>query len=163
MIKSPQNQTLQGSLDLYYLRPKAGFHSIGFPSEWGRASARFIMTGRFTGFHSIGFPSEWGQVNWNKLTKKLLRRFHSIGFPSEWGRSKNTPTNQLAGCFHSIGFPSEWGRLIHGLTDKISGKGFHSIGFPSEWGRDRHLRAVRKSKARPFPFNWFPQRVGTGS
>ncbi len=36
------------------------------------------------GFHSIGFPSEWGAKLWIRIL--LLRRgFHSIGFPSEWG------------------------------------------------------------------------------
>jgi hypothetical protein len=37
---------------------------------------------------------------------------------------------------------------------------FHSIGFPSEWGHFIRL-AIESAESEEFPFNWFPQRVGT--
>ncbi len=60
--------------------------------------------------------------------------------------------------FHSIGFPSEWGvspmdTLVKALYS------FHSIGFPSEWGEKG--RRVTGGARHKFPFNWFPQRVGS--
>ena len=88
--------------------------------------------------------------------------FHSIGFPSEWGRHttvsifKSKTTNE---CFHSIGFPSEWGPAKE-QSVIFAAASFHSIGFPSEWGRRTVLRRIR---CNVFPFNWFPQRVGTSS
>ncbi len=38
----------------------SGFHSIGFPSEWGVIQGIDPLTAAEQGFHSIGFPSEWG-------------------------------------------------------------------------------------------------------
>jgi len=36
---------------------------------------------------------------------------------------------------------------------------FHLIGFPSEWGQWHTIRGFFCVMV--FPFNWFPQRVGT--
>ncbi len=40
-----------------------------------------------------------------------------------------------------------------------SPSGFHSISFPSEWGDDSFKITILKRT--PFPFNQFPQRVGS--
>jgi len=38
------------------------------------------------GFHSISFPSEWGRLCVLGVVFLIMQRFHSISFPSEWGR-----------------------------------------------------------------------------
>jgi len=42
--------------------------------------------GWYVSFHSISFPSEWGRVLWLSKEEAIVRGFHSISFPSEWGR-----------------------------------------------------------------------------
>ena len=120
------------------------FHSIGFPSEWGRVNQPIQDRQQSKRFHSIGFPSEWGQNSLSR-THLYVLRFHSIGFPSEWGQGIREAGIWLAGsvsiqlvspasgdlevltqqgdpqfptCFHSIGFPSEWGLYISIFTFK---------------------------------------------
>jgi len=39
---------------------KRSFHSISFPSEWGREALEYIKANT-NSFHSISFPSEWGR------------------------------------------------------------------------------------------------------
>ncbi len=36
-------------------------------------------------FHSISFPSEWGRWCWETSPLLRISSFHSISFPSEWG------------------------------------------------------------------------------
>ena len=42
---------------------------------------------------------------------------------------------------------------------RLSISSFHSIGFPSEWGLENAV--AFDATLTKFPFNWFPQRVGT--
>ena len=94
-----------------------------------------------------------------RFTRRCGIRFHSIGFPSEWGQSHRFIRAPFGvECFHSIGFPSEWGPNTGYLFLSTLWR-FHSIGFPSEWGLSREI-SPQWIGAR-FPFNWFPQRVGT--
>ena len=51
------------------------------------------------------------------------------------------------------------GTLSNSFTESYS-VSFHSIGFPSEWGQPRSNRKAT-TRTTAFPFNWFPQRVGT--
>ncbi len=62
-------------------------------------------------------------------------------------------------CFHSIGIPSEWGRKSF-----IYKKTKETVMFPFNWDPQRvgtggGQQTVYTCKA--FPFNWDPQRVGT--
>ncbi len=113
-----------------------GFHSIGFPSEWGGQSPRRALS-RIPIDVSIQLVSP---ASGEPMT----------GAISRWG---------TAGLgFHSIGFPSEWGvqfRLVKGMWTTS----FHSIGFPSEWGATGTPEKLHRTLE--FPFNWFPQRVGS--
>ena len=86
------------------------FHSIGFPSEWGRLETKSIAFHQ-PSFHSIGFPSEWGQHS-----SSFLLLIH-LWFPFNWFPQRvgtfatwDNQAKKLEGGFHSIGFPSEWGR-----------------------------------------------------
>jgi len=65
-----------------------GFHSISFPSEWGRLSSHWWDGEAHwdaEGFHSISFPSEWGLYFILFYHRNKVYCFHSISFPSEWG------------------------------------------------------------------------------
>ena len=80
-----------------------------FPQRVGTWT-RLLLIQRFKGFHSIGFPSEWGLVC-NKSLTGALQRFPFNWFPQRVGTDLNWVT-ALGGYynrFHSIGFPSEWG------------------------------------------------------
>ena len=87
-----------------------GFHSIGFPSEWGLSSYPSVQL-RVVKFPFNWFPERVGTKLKKVSLKHLLKSFHSIGFPSEWGQCYLLRQYaHLVDSFHSIGFPSEWGR-----------------------------------------------------
>jgi hypothetical protein len=53
------------------------FHSISFPSEWGRRrEVEGLQLAAVPCFHSISFPSEWGLLKLPEFPRrKLLYRF----------------------------------------------------------------------------------------
>ena len=61
--------------------------------------------------------------------------------------------------FHSISFPSEWGQFIvfKGYFIKV----IVSIQLVSPASGDVKVFSFHNSLISSFPFNWFPQRVGT--
>ena len=61
-----------------------GFHSIGFPSEWGVTLDPGVGA-LVTSFHSIGFPSEWGELT-VKYRWMLIWQFPFNWFPQRVGR-----------------------------------------------------------------------------
>jgi len=87
-----------------------------------------------TSFHSISFPSEWGRGSHTRGQTDFCR-FHSISFPSEWGLQPPTRDRDLdIQCFHSISFPSEWG---HGKGRSFGNGPFVSIQLVSPASGDR--------------------------
>ena len=85
-----------------------GFHSIGFPSEWGVKKVVAVGGGQRC-FHSIGFPSEWGVAtagvgNFPPDTVSI-----QLGSPASGEHINQQHPLSVEGSFHSIGFPSEWG------------------------------------------------------
>ena len=114
-----------------------------FPQRVGRiwccSGIKRFSTNRF---HSISFPNEWG-VDLESLidtTQKVKFPFNQ--FPQRVGRSNEEDEEvqdlDVTLCFHSISFPNEWGVF------KI--EPFHQSILPTE---------------PEFPFNQFPQRVGS--
>ena len=88
-------------------------------------------------------------------------------------------------CFHSIGFPSEWGRTAFRIIRRLVRRVSIQLVSPASGDRSQAneppsaFRAVSIQLVSPasgdlgwnkgavflydgFPFNWFPQRVGTG-
>ena len=89
-------------------------------------------------FHSIGFPSEWGGGNVVVIGGHFTLGFHSIGFPSEWGVPPGRNAPPISTDYVSIQ-----------LVSPASGELNSALTFSS-------------SALISFPFNWFPQRVGSG-
>ena len=80
------------------------------------------------------FPQRVGTDGYDSSTIETIR-FHSTYFPSEWGHLTTIPVNgSMPLRFHSTYFPSEWGLLAEDCL------------LAECW---------------EFPFNLFPQRVGT--
>ena len=65
-------------------------------------------------------------------------------------------------CFHSTDFPSEWGQAIQGRRSR-DGKDKVSIQLISPASGDCAVGVLLSKEDRKslFPFNLFPQRVGT--
>ena len=160
----------------------ASFHSIGFPSEWGPSDFGYYSIRDFEVSIQLVSPAS-GDVH-AFLVSHEHESFPFNWFPQRVGTSSDLlHKSSFSYCFHSIGFPSEWGlntlattmsitrnvsiQLVSPASGdlktmrwaSISAQRFHSIGFPSEWGLHTWMLNIRKPYS--FPFNWFPQRVGT--
>ena len=165
------------------------FHSIGFPSEWGVVN-RHVPRGGCIEFPFNWFPQRVGRGNPPNVQDQV-GCFHSIGFPSEWGVTTmlllslafliailfpfNWFPQRVGSCYRcwqpyrclipyvSIQLVSPASGELCSLTIKLKkpSLSFHSIGFPSEWGATRAQKSHPIQSVYEFPFNWFPQRVGS--
>jgi len=138
------------------------FHSISFPSEWGRLVACPHRQGSTISIQLVSPAS--GDFVGHILLKKLDYNFHSISFPSEWGLGKlhnhhchpRLISIQLvspaSGDYSTVTFLSIGGWISIQLVSPASGDlflglwwglpllDFHSISFPSEWGPQLKVR-----------------------
>ncbi len=114
----------------------SGFHSIGFPSEWGAgAVVETIQEDAYEVSIQLVSPASGEIINFQKgqkvivdlvsiqlvspasgeVNQAMLDETMSSGFPFNWfpqrvGRvHAKQPQRANHLCFHSIGFPSEWG------------------------------------------------------
>ena len=64
-----------------------------------------------TGFHSIGFPSEWGQDDHSGVRRghRLQVSIQLVSPASGDKPESDRAAVAFGSSFHSIGFPSEWG------------------------------------------------------
>ena len=113
-------------------------------------------------FHSTYFPSEWGltrQPRW--CLKWLFSRFHSTYFPSEWGLtlSLGRKSNGFWPCV-SIQLISPASRDWRVWQQHDRNDSFPFNLFPQRVGTSDYY-SCKWLYAAPFPFNLFPQRVGT--
>ena len=133
----------------------ASFHSISFPSEQGQFPLARGETNCF-GFHSISFPSEQGRIFTISKPKPRIQ-FPFNQFPQRVGTEYVQIEGSITMGFHSISFPSEQG-LSHKKTE--DGLQLVSIQLVSLASRDNTYTGAI-DYITEFPFNQFPQRVGT--
>jgi len=71
-----------------------------------------VIVYNLRGFHSIGFPSEWGLYGPEGSSKTTLVSIQLVSPASGDSLSIALPRSRHPLSFHSIGFPSEWGHRI---------------------------------------------------
>jgi len=84
------------------------FHSISFPSEWGRSLLYTVPSSLYYSFHSISFPSEWGLMDQEPRLFSLPVSIQLVS-PASGDWLGELPKAPPSSSFHSISFPSEWG------------------------------------------------------
>ena len=136
-------------------------NAVRFPFNWfprrvGTNDLKQIAAYYSIGFHSIGFPSEWGQ-QFEQWLDSIEVEFPFNWFPQRVGTCPCSSLTQKCHSFHSIGFPSEWG---HFPPDALLHDQIVSIQLVSPASGDNSTH-IHLTSACQVSINWLPQRVGT--
>jgi len=134
------------------------FHSTDFPSEWGHSIGNHSHSITSVSIQLISPAS-------GDIAEVFYRAVDVLRFPFNWfpqrvgtliqhfdQRQRNLVSIQLIS-------PAS-GDYLEPYKQMLKGDCFHSTDFPSEWGQDR-VNMLMVIIHAAFPFNWFPQRVGT--
>ena len=144
----------------------SSFHSISFPSEWGvhcQNGATF-----WSQVVSIQLVSPASGEQTNKRGRleftATATRFHSISFPNEWGGRKTCrqqPKNGFRVSIQLVCPASEELTVLPYLKCNGSKVSIQLVFPTSGEQRAATRRQIEKFCKERFPFNWFPQRVGS--
>ena len=139
------------------------FHSISFPNEWGEHTLVPLRQPYHVSIQLVSPTSGELKANHSSLLPPSEReiKFPFNQFPQRVGRADLW---WIGGTANSVSIqlvsPTSGEYLIFSKTNLEFS--FHSISFPNEWGAYYKLAIYEYSLSNLFPFNQFPQRVGSG-